>query len=65
MLCSIGKVEQKDLDEIKALEEELGRTIIAFQCSSETKPAELTDDELDRIHELEEKLHLALVAVEY
>lgn len=65
MLCSIGKVEQKELDEIKSLEKELGKTLLAFECNREMKPARLSENELKRIREVEEKLHLALVAVDY
>jgi len=65
MLCSIGKIEEKQLDEIRSLEEELGKTILAFQCGGETKPAALDEKQLQRIRDLEEKLHLTLVAVEY
>lgn len=65
MLCSLGKIEQKELDEIKSLERELGKTILAFKCSGDTKPAELTDQELDKIRDAERRLGLTLVAVAY
>ncbi|RJP15568.1 MAG: hypothetical protein C4520_20115 [Candidatus Abyssobacteria bacterium SURF_5] len=65
MICSIGKIKEKDLDEIKELEEELGKTILAFQCSHKMTPAELKEDELERLRKTEEKLHLTLVAVDH
>ena len=65
MFCSIGKVEQKELDEIKKLEEELGKTILAFQCTRDTKAAELDEIEMEKLRRTEEKLHLTLVAVDY
>lgn len=65
MLCSIGKIEENQLEAIKSLEEELGKTILAFQCGGETKPAKLDEKQLERIRKMEEKLQLTLVAVEY
>jgi hypothetical protein len=65
MICSIGKIEQRELEEIKSLEKELGKTVLAFQCSSDIQPARLSDSQLQRLREIEEKLSLSLVAVEY
>ncbi len=66
MLCSLAtKIGKEELEEITNLERELGKTILAFKCQSEAKPAELSKPELKRIKEIEDKLGLALVAVEY
>jgi hypothetical protein len=65
MLCTLEKIEQEKLDAVKALERELGKTLLAFHCSGEAKPADLTQKELERIREVEDKLNLALVAVDY
>ncbi|GAB4346824.1 MAG: hypothetical protein Kow0099_28390 [Candidatus Abyssubacteria bacterium] len=64
MLCTLGKLDERDLQQLKALEQELGKTILAFSCASETKPANVSEDELSRIRGLERKLGLSLVAVE-
>lgn len=66
MLCSLAtKIGKEELEEITNLEKELGKTILAFKCQSEAAPARLSEDELIRIKEVEDKLGLALVAVEY
>ena len=65
MLCGLGKLKKRELDEVASLENELGKTILAFRCYADVNPAELTDAELDRIREVEDKLKLSLVAVEY
>ena len=65
MMCDLGKLDKRELDEVASLENELGKTILAFRCYAEVNPAQLTDGELDRIREVENKLKLSLVAVEY
>ena len=65
MLCDLGKLEKRELDEVALLENELGKTLLAFRCYAEVNPAELSDAELNRIQEVEDKLKLSLVAVEY
>ena len=66
MLCSLAtKIGKEELEGITNLERELGKTILAFKCQSETRPAQLSEEDLERIKQVEEKLGLALVAVEY
>jgi hypothetical protein len=63
MLCSLStKLGEKELAEIGALEEELGVTMLAFNCHP-VDPAEVDDRQLTSIKELEEKLRISLVAV--
>jgi hypothetical protein len=63
MLCSLStKLGDKDLAEIGALEEELGVTMLAFNCHP-VDPAEIDDRQLTSIKALEEKLGISLVAV--
>jgi hypothetical protein len=62
MLCSLSKVESLDLDAIQGLEKDLGKTLLAFSCH-DLKPAEIKDEELSKINELENKLGVVLVAV--
>jgi hypothetical protein len=62
MLCSLStKLGEKELAEIGALEEELGVTMLAFNCHP-VDPAEVDDRQLTSIKELEEKLGISLVA---
>jgi len=63
MLCSLStKLGDKDLAEIGALEEELGVTMLAFNCHP-VDLAEIDDRQLTSIKALEEKLGISLVAV--
>jgi hypothetical protein len=63
MMCSLAKLETDKLDAVKGLENELGKTLLAFSCG-EAKPAELKEEELARIKEVEGNLGLSLVAVD-
>ncbi len=49
--------------QISALEQELGRTLLAFRCHN-LKPSELSERELQKIKEVEANLGLSLVAVD-
>ena len=63
MLCSLAsKLGEKDLEEIEALERDLGITVLAFSCR-EIDPATVSDELLARIRAVEDRLGLALVAV--
>ena len=63
MLCSYSKAESIDLEAIQGLEKDLAKTLLAFSCQ-DIKPAEIKDEELARINELEKKLGVVLVAVQ-
>ena len=65
MMCNLGKLDTNEQEAVKQLEKELGKTVLAFRCYKTTKPADLTEAELNRIREVEDKLELSLVAVEY
>jgi hypothetical protein len=63
MLCSIAtKLGEKELGEIKALEQEIGQTVLAFSCH-EVGAAALDEGQLERLRQLEERLGVSLVAV--
>lgn len=53
-------VDEKGLSEIQALEKESGKLILAY--SSPPDPANLTDEQINKIRELEKKLCVRLVA---
>lgn len=64
MLCSLSsKLDDSALKSIRNLEQELGRTLLAFNCH-DVKPSELNDAELSKIRNLEKSLAVSLVAVE-
>lgn len=63
MLCSYSKLDPKNLEEIKALEKEIGATLLSFTCQ-DIAPARIDDATLDRIRKLEARLGVALVAVQ-
>lgn len=62
MLCSLSKIESTDLEAIQSLEKDIGKSLLAFTCH-DVKPAEIKDEELAKISELEKKLGVVLVAV--
>ena len=64
MLCSLDtQMTPETHRQITALEQELGRTLLAFRCHN-MKPSELSDRELQKIKEIESSLGLSLVAVD-
>lgn len=63
MLCSYSKTESLELEAIQGLEKDIGKTLLAFSCR-DIKPAELKDEDLAKINDLEKKLGIVLVAVE-
>lgn len=62
MLYSLSKTEDINLDDIKQLEGDIGKTLIAFS-GHEIEPASIQDEELDKIKKLEKKLGVTLIAV--
>lgn len=64
MMCSLAtNVGGGRLEEIQALEKQLGTTLLAYGCH-ELQPAKPSDEQLAEIKKLEEKLGVVLVAVE-
>ena len=64
VLCSFSKTGEGVLDEIQALEKELGVTLLAVACP-ELKSAEgLSEDKVNKIKELEKKLGVVLLAMQ-
>lgn len=62
MLYSIATLTDEQLHPIPELEKTTGRTILALQ-RMEVLPADLSEEELARIQQLEVDLGLSLVAV--
>ena len=63
MLCSLSKLDESKVTEIKALEKKLGETLLSFSCH-DIQAAKILDDVLGKIKALENKLDVSLVAVE-
>ncbi len=64
MLCSLDtQMTPETHRQITALEQELGRTLLAFRCHN-MRPSELSEDELQKIKKVEANLGLSLVAVD-
>ncbi len=62
MLCSYAmKLGQGELEEIAALEKDLGTFVLAFACQP-LEPATLSPDQLQRVRAIEDKLGVVLVA---
>lgn len=63
MLCSLAtKLDQTQLDQIGALEKDLGTPLLAFVCH-DAEPAAIGDDQVARIRRVEDELGVSLVAV--
>ncbi|THB78616.1 MAG: hypothetical protein D3926_12770 [Desulfobacteraceae bacterium] len=63
MMCSLSNLKSQDIDEIQALESDLGVAVLAFSCH-DAKLSELDAPTLEKIQALENKMGLSLVAVE-
>ena len=55
MVCSFSTLDNANLETIKALEKELGQTLLSFSCH-DIESAVIDDEELSKISELEKKL---------
>jgi hypothetical protein len=62
-MCSLSRLDQGKLNEIKAFEKQLGKAILAWSCG-EVKPANLSPDQLSDLETLQNKLGLVLVATD-
>lgn len=63
MLCSLSKLNDRDLQTIQALETEIGKPLLSFTCQ-DVQPASLDDAVLAKIQKLEKELSISLVAVD-
>ncbi|NTV97947.1 MAG: hypothetical protein HGA70_02120 [Chlorobiaceae bacterium] len=62
MLSSLSKLTLVQLEAVKSLEMELGKTLLPYS-SYDVVADDLTEAELEKVHELEKRLGTALVAV--
>lgn len=62
MVCSLSKLDEGKINAIKSAEQKIGKTILAFNCH-DIAPAELSNDQIAQLNEVEKKLGVVLVAV--
>ncbi len=62
MLSSLSKLTPEQLEEVRQLEKELGKTLLSYS-SYDVVADDLSDEELLRVRELEARLGTALVVV--
>jgi hypothetical protein len=63
MLYSFSNLKDKQVGQIRSLEDELGKRLLSFTLY-EIQAAELSQEELRKVRDLEKKLRVALVAVQ-
>ncbi len=63
MICSLTNLDGQKLQEVQSLEAKIGKPLLAFGCH-DTKPAQLTNEELSKIKDLERQIGVSLVAVQ-
>lgn len=62
MLCGLSHLDEAKLEEIKSVEQKMGKTLLAYTCH-DLGPEKLSDDEIAQIKEAEKNLGVVLVAV--
>jgi len=62
MLCNLSRLDDAKLQEIKNVEQKVGKTLLAYSCYN-VAPADLSSDEMSLLTEAEKKLGVVLVAV--
>lgn len=62
MICSLSKLDEKKLADVRAMEQKMGKPLLAYTCH-DVLPAELTEQELSQLSNLEKTLGIYLVAV--
>ena len=62
MICGLSEnLSKDDLKALTVLEHELGKTILAFSCA-DVKPADMTEEQISKIKDVEKKLGKYLIA---
>jgi hypothetical protein len=62
MLCGYSNLENAKIEKIKALEKEIGKTMLAVSCQA-VQASELTEEQLKKIRDLEQSMGMVLVAI--
>jgi hypothetical protein len=63
MHCTLAKIDDTSLDQIKNLEKKTGKVVLAYACQP-AKAANLNPDEVKELQGLEKKLGMTLVALD-
>ncbi len=64
VLCSFSKTGEGVVEQIQALEKELGVTLLAVACPDMKTVEGLSEDKVNKIKELEKKLGVVLLAMQ-
>lgn len=64
VLCSFSKTGEGEVEEIEALEKELGVVLLAVKCPDLKTAEGLTEDKVNKIKALEKKLGVVLLAMQ-
>ncbi len=64
VVCRFSKTGKGEIEEIQALEKELGVTLLAISCPEMKIAPELSEEQLKKIQELEKKLSVILMAIQ-
>ena len=62
MLCSLAKLDDANLKEVRDYEKKTGRVLLAYTCK-DIGIDRMSDEELSELRKLEDKLCVQLVAV--
>lgn len=62
MLCSYANLDDDRVEQIKALEKEIGKTMVAMACW-DAKTSDLTEEQISKIKMLEKSTGMVLLAV--
>ncbi len=63
MLCSLSTgLDEKSINAVKNLEKDLDTTLLAFSCYP-LNPAEISQEQLAKIQQVEKELGISLVAI--
>ena len=62
MLSSLSKLTPEQLEEVRSLEKEIGKTLLSYS-TYDVIAESLTDEQIRKVRELEEKIGTVLVAV--
>jgi hypothetical protein len=62
MICSLARLDEKQLEAVRKLEEKLGKVFLAFACA-DIDTDEMSEEQLSELKKTEDELCLSLLAV--
>ncbi|KIX15575.1 hypothetical protein [Dethiosulfatarculus sandiegensis] len=63
MHCTLAKIDESSLEQIKNLEKKTGKVVLAYACQ-QANAANLSADQVSELQGLEKKLGMTLVALD-